>query len=682
MDDFDYLSDEELERIANGERITRNVRNNNPGNIEDGAFTRAQPGYLKSDGRFAIFATPEDGFRAQQNLLRTRYAGETLSQVISKYAPPSENNTQEYINFVARQTGLRPDDVVTDDHWTQVAHAMNRHEGGVEYNIDNVDKPAAPKPEATPEPSQNMNFAFGDVKQINDAQQATYRRLMQDRKFDGKAEGGSELNPFGIQHADQIAMVGPGKYYVDIDGSVNQRPQDLEYDQKLGLWRGASRVLDNAAVGVEAGLNLLGRPFGNGQWVDDIEHAMGANTAKEARAERDQAFADKEREGVVAGGVGRFVGETLPLMAIPALRGAGLMGAVGTGAVSGALTSDANTAGGVAADAGLGAIGGTIIRGAASLPGKLLKPRVAPNLARLIENGVQTSPAQSLGGKIAAFGGGAIGRNLPGAAAATNRSAASFGPSAVNEVLRPFGAVVPKGSTVEAALGHADEVLDRAASQATTPAAMQAVENAAARLAIIGKAGEGSWAKAGAFNPAQLNAAVSANPIGGRADKVLSDYATMGRDVLGAGERQSPLAGRIAGALGIGGGAGASSIAALGVPLAAHALPAGAALSGASMAANSKLGAAAIRSMAAGNRSFVPEAVGNAAERIRSLPSGPMGVMGGEMGSGSFGGPQAPEAVPERAFQAPQQAAPVDDKWTDPHPELSDAELEAISKGR
>src|SRR5262249_27294022 len=51
----------------NGE-MPRGLRNNNPGNIEDGPLAKALPGYKGSDGRFAVFDTPENGVNAADAL--------------------------------------------------------------------------------------------------------------------------------------------------------------------------------------------------------------------------------------------------------------------------------------------------------------------------------------------------------------------------------------------------------------------------------------------------------------------------------------------------------------------------------------------------------------------------------------------------------------------------------------
>lgn len=112
---------------------SRGERNNNPGNLEDGAFARSQPGYAGSDGRFARFNTSADGEAAQVNLLRKNYKGMSVAQIIQKYAPVrdnSEESVRNYIGYVASRAGLNPDAAVSDDHLHQVAAAMRAFETG------------------------------------------------------------------------------------------------------------------------------------------------------------------------------------------------------------------------------------------------------------------------------------------------------------------------------------------------------------------------------------------------------------------------------------------------------------------------------------------------------------------------------------------------------------------------
>jgi hypothetical protein len=114
----------------------RGYRNFNPGNIEDGDFARGLPGYAGSDGRFARFATMDDGFGAMDRLLTTQPYQQlgSIEGAISRWAPTSDgNNVNAYVSNVARITGLDPRDpsVLQDPAKRQlVIRAMAQHENG------------------------------------------------------------------------------------------------------------------------------------------------------------------------------------------------------------------------------------------------------------------------------------------------------------------------------------------------------------------------------------------------------------------------------------------------------------------------------------------------------------------------------------------------------------------------
>jgi hypothetical protein len=92
--------------------IPRGIRNNNPLNLEYGPFTIAQ-GATGSDGRFAVFPDMPTGIAAlakQLMIYQDQHGLDTISGIVNRWAPSSENNTAAYISFVCSVTGLQPDD--------------------------------------------------------------------------------------------------------------------------------------------------------------------------------------------------------------------------------------------------------------------------------------------------------------------------------------------------------------------------------------------------------------------------------------------------------------------------------------------------------------------------------------------------------------------------------------------
>ena len=128
----------------------RNVRNNNPGNIEDGPFAQGLPGYAGSDGRFARFANQDAGAAAQDHLLASYGAKgfDTPLSIISRWAPAGDgsNNPSAYAGFVAKQLGISPTDKIdmTDPAMrSRLASAMATFEGGGATGGGNVPPPNA-----------------------------------------------------------------------------------------------------------------------------------------------------------------------------------------------------------------------------------------------------------------------------------------------------------------------------------------------------------------------------------------------------------------------------------------------------------------------------------------------------------------------------------------------------------
>jgi len=113
---------------------SRAWRNNNPGNLEYGVFTRNN-GAIGTDGRFAIFPDTATGFNAMANLLSTSsYQKLTIADAINRYAPPSENNVENYLKSIERQTGFSrstPMSNLSKDNLLQLAKAMAKHEGNI-----------------------------------------------------------------------------------------------------------------------------------------------------------------------------------------------------------------------------------------------------------------------------------------------------------------------------------------------------------------------------------------------------------------------------------------------------------------------------------------------------------------------------------------------------------------------
>ena len=126
--------------------MSRGIDNCNPGNIRlSKVFYRGevQP---SQDAAFKQFSSMEWGYRAMFVLLDTyarRYGLNTIRGMISRYAPPSENNTEAYIAAICEWTGIAADEVLdtrSRRDMVPIVVAMSRIENGLPALRSQVEK--------------------------------------------------------------------------------------------------------------------------------------------------------------------------------------------------------------------------------------------------------------------------------------------------------------------------------------------------------------------------------------------------------------------------------------------------------------------------------------------------------------------------------------------------------------
>ena len=124
--------------------MSRGLRNNNPGNIRLGSVRYKGERAKSSDSAFRQFESMEWGYRAMFMLLHTyavKHNCRTLSQMINRYAPPSENHTENYLRRVAYDTHLSPDeqiDTLNAAVMTAVVAAMSEVENGTKADMATI----------------------------------------------------------------------------------------------------------------------------------------------------------------------------------------------------------------------------------------------------------------------------------------------------------------------------------------------------------------------------------------------------------------------------------------------------------------------------------------------------------------------------------------------------------------
>ena len=111
------------------------IARNNIFNIRQGAKWKGMTGVRRG---FVEFESKKMAMRAWLKLMRTyrwKYGCKTIRQIVTRYAPSNENDTEGYIDYCSRQLDIKPDDVlVFDSEYIQLAASMARMETGEELN--------------------------------------------------------------------------------------------------------------------------------------------------------------------------------------------------------------------------------------------------------------------------------------------------------------------------------------------------------------------------------------------------------------------------------------------------------------------------------------------------------------------------------------------------------------------
>jgi hypothetical protein len=137
----DYRSAGILNTDGSG-TVNVGLANNNPGDLKccDG---NNWVGLVGNNGTFDTFSDTVYGLRAMAVDLTTKIQRDglnTITAIISDYAPPSENNTAAYIQGVVNDTGYGAAQVLTADSVTlaNLIRAIVNHEIGAQLSAQYV----------------------------------------------------------------------------------------------------------------------------------------------------------------------------------------------------------------------------------------------------------------------------------------------------------------------------------------------------------------------------------------------------------------------------------------------------------------------------------------------------------------------------------------------------------------
>lgn len=113
----------------------------NPGNIRQSNDLFIGEITPSSDAAFKEFASNVFGYRAMFKVLDTyrKYGLDSISKIISRY---SEDNVNEYVQFVSNRTGIAPEVPIPDQKNAMISlvSAMSRFENGVEPYAEDVEQ--------------------------------------------------------------------------------------------------------------------------------------------------------------------------------------------------------------------------------------------------------------------------------------------------------------------------------------------------------------------------------------------------------------------------------------------------------------------------------------------------------------------------------------------------------------
>ncbi|MBJ8997821.1 MULTISPECIES: TIGR02594 family protein [Citrobacter] len=126
---------------------TLNWRFNNPGNImalPDASKQKGRIGagtvYNPKENTFAIFSSIEAGEREKCALLKRKYRNNTISEMMSQYAPETAGNDPvAYANFISSESGVAKDKKISDlddNEFGKVVDAISKKEGGLKAGTE------------------------------------------------------------------------------------------------------------------------------------------------------------------------------------------------------------------------------------------------------------------------------------------------------------------------------------------------------------------------------------------------------------------------------------------------------------------------------------------------------------------------------------------------------------------
>lgn len=359
---------------------------NNPGNIRNTGI-QWQGADLDNSGDFVKFDTPEDGLRAMMLNLQNQqklHGATNLNDIVSRYAPPSENDTDGYIKFVSDKTGIdpaQPIDMTDKDTALAVTKAMVHREQGKGGTL----------------PDKSYDTAYEQTLPAHDDQLDLFKAAPD-------ATAPAQAAPVAPAAADPNDLL-PGTAQPQ-GSNFKNNPDPTPQTSTMGtlsdqyLQGATGNFADEIEDPIGAGIASMG---GAGKYGDLYDQAreMSKNELAAERAQHPAASFAGNIAGSVVGakGLGLFADAALPESAINAVqtfaKANPLKTAAGAGAGAGALYSAGGSTGGpldrlnpALAGAGAGMVAGPV------------GYKLAQGAGALGNAALNTAPGQAVSGGI------------------------------------------------------------------------------------------------------------------------------------------------------------------------------------------------------------------------------------------------------------------------------------------
>lgn len=220
-----------------------------------GAIGQNEKGYL-------IFSSPVDGIRAAAKVLKnydSKYGINTIEEIVSRFAPASENPTGEYIQNVVKATGYKAQeklDLKNPEVMQKLITAMIKQEiGGVAYSEETI--------------SAGVRAGLGiEPPALSDQQtQQTPKLTAQDLAFNPNAKT-------GISVIDNLPLPYKLKLFQSTQGSSRQEAAQLKNQLNLAIKNGLALAQDQGDISKMPGLDSFVQVYGQEEGVRLYEESQ------------------------------------------------------------------------------------------------------------------------------------------------------------------------------------------------------------------------------------------------------------------------------------------------------------------------------------------------------------------------------------------------------------------------